>query len=69
MITFIRPTTLKQLIKESKYTQTEIAKLLGMSRQVLATQLDKDENDLTINQINNISNILGWKVDIKLVQA
>lgn len=64
MITLHTPIDLKKLIKESKYTQSKLAKALRMSRNALVRLLSRDISELTITQLDEILSLLGFNMRI-----
>ncbi len=67
MITYTEQLDLKKLIKQSKYTQKQLAQRLKMSEQWLGKQLDKPIEGLSIEFIHSICKELGLTIQINVI--
>lgn len=51
---FVNTEKLKNLLKEKKLTQKELADISGVSRQKISALLNNPEKDITIKILNNL---------------
>lgn len=69
MIHYTEQLDILRLLKDSKYTQKQLAKKMHISEQWLSTLINKDVNDLPLSRIEQICSALGYTLNISVISS